>query len=274
ATAIYDAERGGQDLWIFDVKTNFGRRLTADSALRDAPVWSPDSKRLAFLSQTDGDPPKIHLRGLGAKDAEQEMPAAHFQLPTDWSPDGRFLAYMHTGFPPTANETKSDVWLLDLHHGGKPAPLLNSRFHEANAVFSPDGKWLAFTSDESGRPELYVQALELGDVPSLTGERYLASRGGALAVRWRRDGKELFYLGFDGRVEGVTVRFSPRPEFGPARPLFTIGTDARGAIHSVLGFDVSLDGSRFVIPRALESPSIVVTQNWEALLPHGSTANR
>ena len=274
ATAIYDVERGEQDLWIFDVKTNFGRRLTADSALRDAPVWSPDSKRLAFLSQKDGDPPKIHLRGLGAKDVEQEMPAADFQMPTDWSPDGRFVAYMNTGFPRTANETQSDVWLLDLHHGGKPSPLLTTRFHEANAVFSPDGRWLAFTSDESGRPELYVQALELGDVPSLTGERYLASRGGALAVRWRRDGKELFYLGFDGRVVGVSVRLSPRPEFGRARPLFTIGTEARGAIHSVLGFDVSLDGSRFVIPRMLESPSIVVTQNWEALLSHNSTASR
>jgi Tol biopolymer transport system component/DNA-binding winged helix-turn-helix (wHTH) protein len=274
ATAIYDAERGGQDLWIFDVKTNLGRRLTAEAALRDAPVWSPDSKRLAFLCQTDGDPPKIHVRGLGAQDAEQVMPAADFQMPTDWSPDGRFVAYMNTGFPRTANETQSDVWLLDLHRGGKSAPLLNTRFHEANAVFSPDGKWLAFTSDESGRPELYVQALELGDVPSLTGERFLASRGGALAVRWRRDGKELFYLGFDGRVEGVSVRLSLRPEFGPARPLFTIGTEARGAIHSILGFDVSLDGRRFVIAKALESPSIVVTQNWEALLPHGSASSR
>jgi Tol biopolymer transport system component len=274
ATAIYDVERGGQDLWIFDVKTNLGRRLTADAALRDAPVWSPDSKRLAFLSQTDGDPPKIHVRGLGEQDAEEAMPAADFQMPTDWSPDGRFLAYMNTGFPRTANETQSDVWLLDLHRGGKPAPLLNTRFHEANAVFSPDGKWLAFTSDESGRPELYVQALELGDAPSLTGERYLASRGGALAVRWGRDGKELFCLGLDGRVEGISVRLSPRPEFGAARRLFTISNEARGAIHSILGFDISLDGSRFVIARALESPSIVVTQNWEALFPQSPTASR
>jgi Tol biopolymer transport system component/DNA-binding winged helix-turn-helix (wHTH) protein len=274
ATAIYDVEQGGQDLWIFDVKTNSGRRLTAEGALRDAPVWSPDSKRLAFLSQTDGDPPKVHLRGLGVKETEQEMPAADFQMPADWSPDGRFLAYVNTGFPRTANEVQSDVWLLDLTRGGKPAPLLNTPFHEANPAFSPDGKWLAFTSDESGQPELYVQAFEAGDAPSLTGERYLASTGGALTVRWRRDGKELFYLGFDGRVQGVSVRLSPTPEFGPATSLFTIGAEARGAIHSILGFDVSLDGNRFVIARALESPSIVVTQNWETLLPHSPTARR
>jgi Tol biopolymer transport system component/DNA-binding winged helix-turn-helix (wHTH) protein len=274
ATAIYDVERGEQDLWIFEVKTNSGRRLTANAALRDAPVWSPDSKRLAFLSQADGDPPKIHLRGLGVEETEKEMPAADFQMPTDWSPDGRFVAYVNTGFPRTANETQGDVWLLDLTRSGKPAPLLDTRFHEANPAFSPNGKWLAFTSDESGRPELYLQAFETGDIPSLTGERYLVSKGGALAVRWRRDGKELFYLGFDGRVQAVSVRLSPRPEFGSTTPLFTIGIEARAAIHSLLGFDVSLDGNRFVIARALETTPIVVTQNWEALLPHSPTALR
>jgi hypothetical protein len=147
-------------------------------------------------------------------------------------------------------------------------PLLNSRFHEANPTFSPDGKWLAFTSNESGRPELYVQAFQSGQTPQLTGERHLVSSAGSVAVRWRRDGKELFYLDFDGRVQGVSVKLTPKPEFGPPTPLFTISTEARAAIHSVLGFDVSLDGSRFVIVRALETPSLVVTQNWEALLPH------
>src|ERR1019366_5004117 len=99
ATAIYDLERGEQDLWIFDVKTNSGRRLTADPALRDAPVWSPDSRTLAFLYQADGSPPKVHLRGLGEKDADEAMPAADFQAPADWSPDGRFVAFVNTGFP-------------------------------------------------------------------------------------------------------------------------------------------------------------------------------
>ena len=89
-------------------------------------------------------------------------------------------------------------------------------------------------------------------------------------MRWRRDGKELFYLGFDGRVQAVPVRLSPKPEFGPATALFTISTEARAAIHSLLGFDVSADGQRFVIPvvSSLKAPSIVVVQNWEALLPH------
>jgi hypothetical protein len=89
-------------------------------------------------------------------------------------------------------------------------------------------------------------------------------------LRWRLDGRELFYLGFDGRVQAVPVKLSPKPEFGPATPLFTISTEARAAIHSVVGFDVSADGQRFVIPivTSAEGPSIVVVQNWEALLPH------
>ena len=152
----------------------------------------------------------------------------------------------------------------------KPVPLLNTRFHEANPALSPDGKWLAFTSNESGRPEVYIQAFQATESPGVVGERYRVSGDGAQALRWRGDGRELFYLGFDGTVRAVPVKLSPEPEFGSATPLFTISTEARAAIHSVVGFDVSADGQRFVVPVVApgESPSIVVVQNWEALLPH------
>lgn len=269
ATAIYDVERGEQYLWIFDIKTNSGRLLTAEPGLRDAPVWSPDSTTLAFLHTADASPPRVHMRGLREKDEEEAMPAADFQVPTDWSPDGRFVAFVNTGFPLLASEQQSDVWVLDLARGRELVPLLKTGFHESNPVFSPDGKWLAFTSNESGRAEVYVQAFRSGDPPRMMGERHLVSSAGALAVRWRRDGRELFYLGFDGRVQAVPLRLSPKPEFGPATALFTISTEARAAIHSILGFDVSADGQRFVIPAvsSVEGPSIVVVQNWEALLP-------
>lgn len=97
---------------------------------------------------------------MGDTDQEETIRADGFEMPTDWSPNGRFVAFVNTGFPRTQNETQGDVWLADLERGYTPVPLLTSRFHEANPMFSPDGKWLAFTSDESGRPELYVQALE------------------------------------------------------------------------------------------------------------------
>jgi Tol biopolymer transport system component len=266
ATAIYDGSQGQQDLWIFDLPTNSGRRLSAESSLRDAPVWSPDSSSIAFLADSDGRPPRVHVRGLGTTDEDRVMPASGFQLPTDWSPDGRFIAFVNTGFPRTANETQGDVWLLDTTNSWKAIPLLISKFHEANPAFSPNGRWLAFTSDESGQPELYVQAFTAGDAPRMTGERHLVSRSGAQAVRWRRDGKELFYLALDGKVHAVSVTLSAEPRFSAPTPLFTISTEARAAIHSVMGFDVSADGQRFIIVRALEAPSLVVVRNWETLL--------
>src|SRR4051794_31900305 len=152
ATAFYDGAQGQQDLWVFDVRSNSGRRLSAESALRDAPVWSPDSRNIAFLAQSDGHPPRVHVRGLGSTDADRAMTASGFQMPTDWSPDGRFIVFVNTGFPRTANETQGDVWLLDVANAWKAVPLLTTKFHEANAAFSPDGRWLAFTSDESGQP--------------------------------------------------------------------------------------------------------------------------
>ena len=269
ATAIYDIERGEQDLWIFDLNTNSGRRLSSERALRDAPVWSPDSTKVAFLHQADDMPPRVHLRGVGENDTEETTPAGDFQMPTDWSPDGRFVAFGNTGFPRFANETQGDVWVFDLARNRKAIPLLTTRFHEANPAFSPDGKWLAFTSDESGRAEVYLQAFQSGDIPSLTGERYRVSGVGAQALRWRRDKEELFYLDFDGRVQAVPVRLSPKPEFGPTTALFSITTEARAAIHSVLGFDVSADGKRFVVPvvSSAQASSLIVIQNWEALLP-------
>jgi dipeptidyl aminopeptidase/acylaminoacyl peptidase len=269
ATALYDVERGQQDLWIVETETNSARRLTAEPALRDAPVWSPDSKTLAFMHTAGATLPSVHLRGLGEKDREEAIPEGGFQAPADWSPNGRYLAFVDSAFARVANDQQGDVWLLDMARGRRRVPLLNTRFHESTPVFSPDGNWLAFTSDESGRPEVYVQAFLSGDEPTLLGSRYLVSRAGAVAIRWPAKGRELFYLGFDGRVYAVPVTLRPKPVFGAAQPLFAISTEARAAIHAQPGFDVSADGRRFLIPvvSSARAPSIVVVQNWEGLLP-------
>jgi Tol biopolymer transport system component/DNA-binding winged helix-turn-helix (wHTH) protein len=276
ATAIFDVEHGQQDLWLIDAETNAARRFTGEPALRDAPVWSPDSATLAFLHTADATLPRVHLRGLGQHDPEEAAPEDGFQMPTDWSPDGRFLAFVNSAFARLANDQQGDVWLLDMARGRKRIPLLNTRFHESTPVFSPDGKWLAFTSNESGRAEVYVQAFRSGDAPDVFGERYLVSRAGAIALRWPRKSKELFYLGFDGQVYAVPVGLSAKPSFAPETPLFTISTEARAAIHSTAGFDVSADGQRFVIPvvSSAAAPSIVVVQNWEGLLPAQRRASR
>lgn len=264
ATPIYDAERGGQNLWIVDLESNAASQLTLEAGLRDAPVWSPDSKTVGFLHAAAGRRPQVRIRGTGASDVEEALGPGAFQMPTDWSPDGRFVVFVNTA----AGQEQSDVLLFDLAHDRKVVPVLSTRFHEANASFSPDGKWLTFISNESGRPEIYIQAFDSTGTPRVTGERHLVTRSGALALRWRRDGKELYYLAWDGRVSAIPAKLSPKPEFGPAMPLFTISAEARAAIHSLLGFDVSPDGQRFLIPAVTsqEGPSLVVMQNWEAAL--------
>jgi serine/threonine-protein kinase len=269
AAGLYDLENAGQDLWIFDVKTNDGRRLSPQPALRDSAVWSPDSKKIAFMFAARDEGDGIRVRGLGELDVEEPTGPPGFQIPLDWSPDGRFIAFMNVGLPRFANEQQSDISLIDLAQGKKIVPLLNSRFHESWGAFSPDGKWFAFTSTESGTNEVYLQAFRAGTAPGLTGPRYRASKGGAATIRWRRDGRELYFVDRAGIVRAVPVKLGPQPEFGPAETLFTISTEARAAIHSLPGFDVSADGSRFVIPvvSAAEGPSIVVIQNWEGLLP-------
>jgi dipeptidyl aminopeptidase/acylaminoacyl peptidase len=230
----------------------------------DNPVWSPDSTNLAFSRTYDG-PPKLFVRGLGEKDSDEPLPEGYFQVSNDWSHDGRFLAFTNTGFAQVDNDLNGDVWLIDMARNRRVIPLISTPFHEANPAFSPDGRWLAYTSDESGRAEVYVQAFEAGESPHLAGERHLVSRHGAISLRWRRDGKELFYLAWDGQLTGVPITLSPKLKIGEPTPLFATSTEARAAVHSLAGFDVSADGQRFLVPivTSSEKSEIVVIQNWE-----------
>ena len=266
ATSVFDYERGVSDVWIFENDGVAGRKMTGPG-LGHSPVWSPDGKRLV-LARAFETTPKLFLRSLEGQEIEEPLPRADFQLPTDWSPDGRFVAYNNTGTPLTQNEQHGDIWAVDLERGRRLVPLIVTPHHEANAAFSPDGEWVAFTSMESGRPELYIQRLEGGDSLQVVGVRHLVSRHGAQALRWRADGRELFYLGGDGVIYAVTLRRGASPELARPQPLFQISVEARAAVHAILGFDVSADGQRFVIPvvDSPEPPSLVVVQNWTSLL--------
>src|SRR5215472_2245875 len=163
--------------------------------------------------------------------------------PTDWSHDGRFILYNNSALPAITHDFPSDVFAIDMARNRKVIPLLHSPFYENNGVFSPDGHWLAFVSDESGQAEIYIQALDHGhDSLRVTGARFLISRDGAQCLRWRKNGKELYYLGSDGRVYAVSLDFrSAGIHAGRPEPLFTIDAEARATIHSVVSFDVSAD---------------------------------
>jgi Tol biopolymer transport system component len=139
---------------------------------------------------------------------------------------------------------------------------------ENSGTFSPDGKWLAFISDAAGQPEVYLQAFEAGKTPRLRGERRRISRRGALNLRWRGDGKELFYAGADGKMYVVPITLGETPQIGSPAALFDIEIEATTPIITAFTFDVSPDGQRFLLPRLTnpERNHLVVVQNWQALL--------
>lgn len=268
AAAPFDVERGVPEIWLYDAVSGAGRRVVFGPGIAHLPVWSPDSRRLVYLF--DHSWPRLALTSLDGTPEKEPLPDTGFMAPTDWSPDGRFILYNNAALPAITNDFPSDVFAIDMARNRKVIPLLNTPFYEYNAVFSPDGKWLAFLSNESGQSEIYMQALDRGnDSLRVTGERFLISRQGAQCLRWRRNGKELYYLGLDGRIYAVPLAFGAgRVRAAQPEPLFSIDTEALATNHSVPSFDVSADGGRFVIPSMTpgESSALVVLQDWESLV--------
>ena len=266
AAAVFDIERGVTDVWLYDSRTGTGRKAISGAGISHVPVWSPDSRRLVYV--WDRSWPRLALSSLDGTPDPEPMPNTGFMAPTDWSSDGRFILYNNSALPAITQRFPSDVFAIDMARGRKVIPLLKTQFFENGAVFSPDGKWLAFLSDESGKAEIYVQAIDRsGDSLRVTGERFLLSREGAQCLRWRKDARELYYLGMNGQVYAVPLAFhSATAHAGKPESLFTIDAEARSTLHSVVSFDVSADGSRFVIPSVTpgESSALVVLQDWEA----------
>jgi eukaryotic-like serine/threonine-protein kinase len=235
----------GNEIWRFDLGRGIPSRFTFNSVTNRNPVWSPDGRHIAFFSSPGGPGVLYQRAASGAgRDEILDEPAGP---PTDWSRDGRYIIYGTT----RGGNGSSSVWVLPLFGDKKSFPYLKTNKNERQARLSPNGRWLAYTSDESKRSEIYVQTF-----PAPGGKSQISTNGGAIPV-WSRDGKELFYIGGDGEMMAVEVKSGP--EFGVAKPLF----DARLAGN---GFDVGKDG-RFVVPTQIgqsSSPPITVVLNWAA----------
>jgi Tol biopolymer transport system component len=182
AASVHNPEKGAAEIWVYDTRSKVNRVVAPGPGITDKPVWSPDGTRLLY-SRALGAGPRLYVRGLGEQDREEELPAAaDLQLPSDWSRDGRF-ALFHS-----ENVTDGDVGVLD-SQTRKMTWILQSPANETGAVFSPEGDRIAFISNESGRPEVYVQAFDKRERPHLTGDRVRISTDGAVLVRWRGDGR-------------------------------------------------------------------------------------
>jgi eukaryotic-like serine/threonine-protein kinase len=269
---IWSSDNGGVDVWIFNEDGTESRRITQRPAVNVRSIWSPDGTRLAFSSTTTTGPP--HLASLSLVETGKEEPVTNnsaatqastsfqVQLPTDWSGDGRFIAY-DSGL----GEEEGEVWLADVY-SGKVMPLLQNQFSQWGAVFSPSGKQVAFVSDESGRAEVYVQSFEALPSPRLVGERHQISRDGAWMVRWRPDGRELLYLGLDNWLHAIPV--TGPLQFGEQQALFRIPGVPQFGTASDFQFDVTRDGRRFIMTTtgSAAPPDFTVIQNWQDKFHH------
>jgi Tol biopolymer transport system component/predicted Ser/Thr protein kinase len=245
---LFDRARKGigtPDVWSLDLERGTETPVTSDPDTEAMPVWLPGGK--VAYSAVRGNPPQLVRRDLATGKEEELLPGGRFQGAQDVSPDGKSLLYIMRG------EHGVDVWTYPLSGAGKPAPLLETPFSKGDVRFSPDGRYLAMITSESGQPEVYVT-----DYPG-PGERIRVSTGGAQYLRWSRDGRELLYLSTDQHMMSVPVKTSPSLKLGPPTALFAVNGTAWA------GFDVSPDGKRFlaIVPKivANELPLNVIV-NW------------
>ena len=247
-----DPDRQTTDLWTVDLARGTFSRLTSAPGFENVPMWSPDGRRIAYSSDQGASP------GIWVKNAsgtgEEEPVVKRRAFPTDWSRDGRYLLFMAD-----SGATRQDVWVYDTERRSS-APIMPTPFNETAARFSPDGKWIAYVSDETRSAEVYVRSFPDGAT------KIHVSSGGGGQPQWRRDGKELFYLAPDTTLMAVDVQARDAGlVIGAPRPLFVTNTDPADVIRNV--YTPSVDGQRFLlmsplVPRGT-SPLVGVL-NWAA----------
>jgi Tol biopolymer transport system component len=250
AAGIEDPRTGTMDLWVFELQRGVSTRLHSGSVDEGSPVWSADGSKLFHRSDVLG-APDIYEITVGAPGSERPVFADFgVQQPEDVSRDGRLLVYLDN------TQATGDIRLLPLDGEAKPSTWLHIPFNVSSPRFSPDGRWIAYESDESGTPEIYV-ALTEG-----AGEKKRLSPAGGTQPRWRGDGRELYYVAADGSLTAVPITTSTRLDAGTPVALFRIQT-------GVKDYDVSPDGKRFLVStrleESLESPIRVIV-NWDAAL--------
>jgi len=244
--------------WTFDGKRML--KLTFDNERDTYPVWSPDGRRIAFASNRTGNIQIYRKDASGGGEEERLTDTPNGKITMDWSRDGRYLLYRQMG-----QGTGMDLWALPLEGSNalKPFAILNSQFNEGGGRFSPDGKWLAYDSNETGVNQIFIRAFP--PQASGPGEKWQISQKGGQDVRWRGDGRELYWATTEGTIWAADIQPGPRGlQVGTPRALFTapIYTATAGS------FDVTQDGERFVLllfaSQAEGSIRLNVVSNWQA----------
>ena len=247
------------DLWLVDVERAMSTRFTFGGGESFSPAWSPDGQRVAFTSNRSGRE-NIYVRSRLGQSAETLLYESNmlFKHSCQWTQDGQHIVIAELG-----ENTGWDILLVDAKGSGKAVPLLTGPFNEPFALISPDGKWIAYTSDESGRAELYVDTFPVaGNKIQISSAGMFTMGGGGGFMGWRADGRELVYESPDFKMMSVEIETSPAFRAGTPRPLFRFRPSR--------GVSMSDDGQFFVATTATGSAnvSVSVVMNWTELLKH------
>jgi Tol biopolymer transport system component len=238
------------DLYLWDLARRTETRFTFDPGNDGAPIWSPDGSRIVWFSDREGEQNLYVKAASGAGQDELLWRSAYAKTPLSWSADGRFLLFREQN-----PQTRGDLWVLPMEGGRQPWPWLNTPAIEGTAAFSPDGKWIVYASDESGRYEIYAQAFA-PSTPASGGKVPLSTNGG-VTPQWRRDGRELYYRSPDNKLIAVDVTLGAQVKAGTPRELFSL----------VSNFEAAHDGQRFLVAASAVDTSVppfTVVLNWMA----------
>lgn len=245
--AIRDrTDSGNTDVWVYDLRTGAETRLTFDPAPDTFPVWSPDGRQLAFLCGNQ----LCRTSASGEGTPERLTSGANSRYLWDWSRDGRYLLYAEM-----TQQTRGDLWMLPLAPVQRPTALLTTLFHEFYGQFSPNGKWIVYTSDESGREEIYIR-------PAFgSGAKRQISNAGGTQPRWSRDGRELFYLA-GANLMAARVRIKAEDiESDSPHTLFSLSHLGQ----TFYSYDVEPNGNRFLVLQPVggsHAGELVVLSGW------------
>jgi serine/threonine protein kinase len=248
---------GNIDIWLYELAGRM-TRLTFDTATENNPVWSPDGRQVAFASNRSG-VYQLYRKDAGGAGPEERLHEGPYpEIPLDWSRDGKYLLYTEQN-----PKSRADLMILPLEGERKPIVFAQTPYSERNGGFSPDGKWIAYSSDDTGRTEVYIRASPTvgGASGAAAGGRWQVSNNGAISPRWNGDGKELFYHTTPG-MDAAGIRIvAGRPEIDTPHRLFDI--------LGLNSYDVSADGKRFlmlVYPGGATAGTLAVVSNWQMAL--------
>jgi len=251
------------DIWVGEGGGATPSRFTYHPSFDGFPAWSPDGSQIVFTSQSSGVYNLFRKDSNGAGEPERLAASHLLQYDSDWSRNGQFLLFTEAG-----GKTETDLIILPLTGNRKYYPFLQTQFSESQGRFSPDGRWIAYVSNETGTSEVYVQSFVPGQPAS--GARWKVSSGGGVQPGWRWDGSELFYLSPDHKMMAASVSLGS-PSFQAGTPVALFSTKVPTTLAVPRQYEVTHDGQRFILLESaleIEAKPMTLVINWLTGTPH------